>query len=226
MNSSSSSVRLAVVARSNPYMRPTKSRYSGPVRRSSKPIPSGTTPICRFTSTACLAKSKPKSCMPPDVGANSPVSILMVVDLPAPLGPKKPKNCPAPTVRSTDSTAVSAPKRRVNFSVTIAASLKRSPQEFVQEGNQRSDRSLLRTRHNSYLLRLFCGKRRENRRQFHSEHGSALLPVVAKDPSPVLLHDSKANAQAQPRAFADRLGRVKGIKNALGVLDTGSSVRE
>src|SRR2546423_4391901 len=154
------------------------------------------------------------------------MSSLGPLGLTRPWVQKVPKGCPAPTVRSTDSTAVSAPKRRVNFSVTIAASLKRSPQEFVQEGNQRSDRSLLRTRHNSYLLRLFCGKRRENRRQFHSEHGSALLPVVAKDPSPVLLHDSKTNAQAQTRAFADRFGSVKRIKNALGVLDTGSSVRE
>ena len=59
--------------------------------------------------------------MRPELGANSPVSILMVVDFPAPLGPRKPKNCPAATVRSMASTAVRPPKRRVSFSVTMAA---------------------------------------------------------------------------------------------------------
>ena len=34
--------------------------------------------------------------MVPEVGASRPVSILMVVDLPAPLGPRKPKNCRLP----------------------------------------------------------------------------------------------------------------------------------
>ena len=49
-----------------------------------------------------------------------PVSILMVVDFPAPLGPRKPKNCPGATVRLTWSTARSWPNRRVRFSVAIA----------------------------------------------------------------------------------------------------------
>lgn len=39
--------------------------------------------------------------MEPEVGARRPVSILMVVDLPAPLGPRKPKNWPGATVRLT-----------------------------------------------------------------------------------------------------------------------------
>ena len=39
--------------------------------------------------------------MLPDVGARRPVSILIVVDLPAPLGPRKPKNWPEATVRLT-----------------------------------------------------------------------------------------------------------------------------
>ena len=47
----------------------------------------------------------------------------MVVDLPAPFGPRNPKNCPAVTCRSTLSTAVSPPNCRVSFSVTIAISL-------------------------------------------------------------------------------------------------------
>src|SRR6266481_7435703 len=86
-------------------------------------MPSGTTPIWRLTSTARDEKFSPSSCTRPDVGASSPVSILMVVDFPAPLGPRNPKNCPAVTHRSILSTAVSAPKRRVSFSVAMAKSV-------------------------------------------------------------------------------------------------------
>src|SRR5713101_2617 len=58
--------------------------------------------------------------MRPALGASRPVSILIVVDLPAPFGPRKPKNCPLSTVRSIWLTATSSPKRRVSFSVTMA----------------------------------------------------------------------------------------------------------
>jgi hypothetical protein len=44
----------------------------------------------------------------------------MVVDLPAPLGPRNPKNCPASTRRLTLSTAVKSPKRRVSAVVSMA----------------------------------------------------------------------------------------------------------
>ncbi len=60
--------------------------------------------------------------MLPDVGASKPVSILMVVDFPAPFGPRKPKNCPAVTCRSMASTASNFPNLRVNFCVCIAIS--------------------------------------------------------------------------------------------------------
>ena len=60
--------------------------------------------------------------MRPEVGASSPVSILIVVDFPAPFGPRNPKKWPACTCRSMASTAVSAPNVRVNFSVAIAIS--------------------------------------------------------------------------------------------------------
>src|SRR6266853_942383 len=94
MNSRSSSLRLRVVALSRPYMRPTNCKYSGALRRSKSPIPSGTTPIWRFNSTRFCTKSRPRREIRPALGARSPVSILMVVDLPAPFGPRKPKNCP------------------------------------------------------------------------------------------------------------------------------------
>jgi hypothetical protein len=58
--------------------------------------------------------------MRPELGASNPVNILMVVDFPAPFGPRKPKNCPALTRKSTESTAVKAPNRRVSCSVRMA----------------------------------------------------------------------------------------------------------
>src|SRR5580698_1041101 len=58
--------------------------------------------------------------MLPEVGASRPVSILMVVDLPAPLGPRKPKNWPASTRRFTSCTAVKSPNRRVRSVVSMA----------------------------------------------------------------------------------------------------------
>src|SRR5581483_10486766 len=82
-------------------------------------IPSGTTPICRFTSTGCASRSRPRISMRPELGASNPVSILMVVDLPAPLGPRNPKNCPGATRKSTPSTAMSSPKRRVSACVQM-----------------------------------------------------------------------------------------------------------
>ena len=42
----------------------------------------------------------------PDVGRSSPMIMRMVVDLPAPFGPRKPVTCPAWTVKLTPSTAV------------------------------------------------------------------------------------------------------------------------
>ena len=48
--------------------------------------------MLRFTSIDSVLSSMflPKTEMVPSVGLIRPVSILMVVDLPAPLGPKKP----------------------------------------------------------------------------------------------------------------------------------------
>src|SRR5579862_5274983 len=59
----------------------------------------------------------------PAVGCNIVVSILIVVVLPAPLGPKKPKIFPAGTVNETWSTAQKSP----NFFTTSRASIMTLP---------------------------------------------------------------------------------------------------
>src|SRR5438094_7153696 len=45
----------------------------------------------------------------PLVGARKPVIIFIVVDLPAPLGPRNPSTSPSGTLNDTSSTAVSGP---------------------------------------------------------------------------------------------------------------------
>ena len=46
--------------------------------------------MLRRTSAPCVAMSKPATVARPAVGGSSVVSMWTVVDLPAPLGPRKP----------------------------------------------------------------------------------------------------------------------------------------
>src|SRR5262245_60856864 len=55
----------------------------------------------------------------PLVGARKPVIIFMVVDLPAPLGPRKPSTSPRPTVNDTLSTARMGPNLLERFWMAI-----------------------------------------------------------------------------------------------------------
>src|SRR5882757_9824309 len=59
--------------------------------------------------------------MSPLSGIAWPVSIRIVVDLPAPLGPSSPRQIPSGTSRSSPSTAVIAPKRFTTPFSSIAA---------------------------------------------------------------------------------------------------------
>ncbi len=64
--------------------------------------------------------SMPATVAAPDVGASSVPSVLTVVVLPAPLGPRKPKTSPEPTWKDTSSKATRLPKRLVRCSTTSA----------------------------------------------------------------------------------------------------------
>ena len=64
----------------------------------------------------------PNSVAVPSVGGSSPVSIFMVVDLPQPFEPRKPKISPRSIESVTWSTAVKLPKRRVRPWASIAIS--------------------------------------------------------------------------------------------------------
>jgi len=71
--------------------------------------------------------SKPHTAALPEVGARNPASIFMVVDLPAPFGPRKPSTSPRPTENDTSSTAVMAPNRLVRLRIAIISSMNGYP---------------------------------------------------------------------------------------------------
>src|SRR2546430_17711959 len=58
----------------------------------------------------------------PPLSGKRPVSILMTVVFPLPLGPRKPKICPFSTRKLTSLTAVKLPKRLTRCSAEMAAS--------------------------------------------------------------------------------------------------------
>jgi hypothetical protein len=61
----------------------------------------------------CAGIGKPSTSISPERGCSCPVSILIVVDFPAPFGPRKPKISPGSTEKLTWSTArFSAPPER------------------------------------------------------------------------------------------------------------------
>src|SRR5690606_36121860 len=63
------------------------------------------------TARGEVATSKPATLARPPVGRASVHSILMVVDLPAPLGPRKANTSPGRTANDTSTTASRSPKR-------------------------------------------------------------------------------------------------------------------
>ena len=93
-------------------------RISRPVRPACWAEASSRTP----TSSPGLgrsAKRRPATVAVPEVGGVSPTMIRMVVDLPAPLGPRKPVTRPGRAVKVTSSTAVKPPYFLVSASTVI-----------------------------------------------------------------------------------------------------------
>src|SRR5271170_1316123 len=226
MKSSNSAVRFAAVMRSRPYMRPTKFRYSEPVSRPNSAMPSGTTPIWRFTATESCVRSMPRICRRPEEGASRPVSILMVVDFPAPLGPRNLKNWPGATRRLTSCTAIKSPKRRVRCSVAIAGAASGADafMEFQTLAHSRCPDKNLAGVHRSCRQRGCLRKNREDRRQFQAERAAAVGAVESADATAVLFHHSVADAEAEARALADFLGGVERVEYFFRFLHARSGV--
>src|SRR5258708_40261390 len=76
--------------------------------------------MLRLMSSDCVATSNPPTVALPEVGASNPHKMRMVVDFPAPLGPRNPKISPGWTSSETRSTATQAPKRLMRFTSLTA----------------------------------------------------------------------------------------------------------
>ncbi len=88
------------------YTSAMKFRYSMPLSRSYRSLPSGTKPISRWASSRFSFSLWPAMVMVPASGRRMPVISLMVVVLPAPLGPMKPNSSPPFTCSVRSSTAL------------------------------------------------------------------------------------------------------------------------
>ena len=71
-------------------------------------LASSSAPTSR-SGAACPVSGDPLTVTEPDVGRSSPMIMRMVVDFPAPFGPRKPVTRPASTVKLTPATAVLSP---------------------------------------------------------------------------------------------------------------------
>src|SRR6266849_4131538 len=74
------------------------------------------------TDSESVRTSRPSTCASPPLSGKRPVSILMTVVLPLPLGPRKPNISPFPTRKPTSLTAVKLPKRQTRCSAEMATS--------------------------------------------------------------------------------------------------------
>src|SRR5882762_8638564 len=74
------------------------------------------------TASESVRTSRPSTKAWPLLSGKRPVSILMTVVFPLPLGPRKPKISPFPTRKLTSLTAVKLPKRRTRCSAEMATS--------------------------------------------------------------------------------------------------------
>src|ERR1019366_834585 len=70
------------------------------------------------TDSGSRLTSYPATCARPDVGLSRPQSMRIVVDLPAPFGPRKPKTSPFTTSRFSWSTATKSSNCFRRFSTT------------------------------------------------------------------------------------------------------------
>ena len=98
-------------SRDKPYTEPKKTKFSCEVRSSYSEN------FCDIYPTDCLSRAlsrgstSPSTRHVPDVGARMPMSTLIVVVLPAPLGPRKPNTSPCSMWNEMWSTAVKLPMR-------------------------------------------------------------------------------------------------------------------
>src|SRR5690349_14079277 len=85
----------------------------------------------RLTSIGFSCTSIPHTETLPPLGGRNPVIMRMVVDLPAPFGPRNPSTSPLPTSKETPSTARFGPKDLLRFSTLITLILQSAPGDYT-----------------------------------------------------------------------------------------------
>src|SRR5438045_4926232 len=83
--------------------------------------------IRRFAASGSASMSWPQITAVPLVGARKPVIIFIVVDLPAPLGPRNPSTSPSGTLNDTSSTAVNGPNFLTRLRISSMPRRSKSP---------------------------------------------------------------------------------------------------
>jgi len=101
--------RAATRSAGTSFRRARSVRYSSTLRSSGNGLFSGMYAMWRLASAGSSATDTPQIAARPDVPAIVPARIRMVLDLPAPLGPRKPTISPGATEKVRSSTAVSEP---------------------------------------------------------------------------------------------------------------------
>src|SRR5580704_8651684 len=81
--------------------------------------------------------SCPQTIAVPASGARNPVAIFIVVDLPAPFGPRKPSTSPRETVNETSSTATKAPNCLQRLRISSIATLARRGRQDQRHDSKR-----------------------------------------------------------------------------------------
>src|SRR5581483_5655474 len=102
--------------------------------------------------------------MRPDVGGMKPVTMRMVVDLPAPFGPRKPSTSPRSTLNEMPSTARFAPKALTRFSILIIS----KGRDYRRNGGLKSPAFLRRGLNEIRPCRVFRARRNLCRRGFRA----------------------------------------------------------
>src|ERR1700719_3268102 len=82
--------------------------------------------MCLFAAIGGVVMSSPQITAVPAVGARNPVIIFIVVDLPAPFGPRNPNTSPAGTLNDTLSTATTGPNFLTRLQISSIPSLPRA----------------------------------------------------------------------------------------------------
>src|SRR5262245_37526694 len=98
-------------------------------------------PMLARSARRSVRTSCPATDPAPEVGSSSPISILIVVVLPARLGPRRPKISPRATEKLTRSTATKSPNARLSSCTSIAGASSR------RRAAGRSDTGALRLFH-------------------------------------------------------------------------------